>query len=349
MDNVNVAERPAAPPDAAVIQQIFQLGTGYVVSAALGVAARLGIADLLAAGPRSTADLAAAAGVNEDALYRVLRALAMFGVFTETSPRTFALTSAADLLRTGVPGSVRDMVLWLCDEFHFRIYAELTHSVRTGETVGEKVVGMPVFEYFQHDRDLSARFNNAMTNFSAGVAPAVLDVYDFSGIDVLVDVAGGHGMVLASILRGYPKMRGMLFDLDHVIAGAATLDAMGVRDRCRTMAGDFFKAVPPGGDAYIMKHIIHDWDDERAGIILRNIRTALDGKPHGRLVLIEAVIRPGNEPDMSKLIDIEMLVLPGGKERTADEFSALFARSGFELTRIVPTQSPLCVIEGRPR
>lgn len=345
----NVAEQPVAPPDPAVIQHVFQLGTGYMVSAALGIAARLGIAEQLVAGPASSADLARATGVNEDALYRVLRALAMVGVFAETAPRTFALTPAANLLRAGVPGSLREMVLWLCDSFHFRVYAETMHSVKTGETLGEKVLGMPVFEYFQRDRELSASFNNAMTNFSASVVPAVLPVYDFSGIDVLVDVAGGHGMILSSILKQYPKMRGILLDLEHVLAGATAPDAMGVGDRVQKVSGDFFKAVPAGGDAYIMKHIIHDWDDERASVILKNVRTALEGKPNGRLILLEAVIKPGNEPDLAKLIDLEMLLLPGGKERTADEFTALFARSGFELTRIVPTASPVCVIEGRPR
>ena len=185
-----------------------------------------------------------------------------------------------------------------------------------------------------------------MTNFSAGVAPAVLEVYDFSGIDVLVDVAGGHGMLLASILRKYPRMRGILFDLDHVLAGATAPDALGVSDRCTKVAGDFFKAVPPGGDAYLMKHIIHDWNDEQAGVILRNVRAALQGKPHGKVILIEAVIKPGNEPDLSKLIDLEMLLLPGGRERTEEEFAALFARNGFQLTRVVPTQSPLAVVEG---
>jgi hypothetical protein len=337
------------PPDPAVIQHVFQLATGYMVSAALSVAAQLGIADLLASGPRSASELAGSTAVNEDALYRVLRALAMVGVFTETSPRTFALTPAAALLRKDVPGSVRDMVLWMADAFHFRIYAETMHSVKTGDTLGERVLGMPVFQYFERDPELSARFNNAMTNFSAGVAPAVLEAYDFSGINVLVDVAGGHGMMLASILRQYPKMRGILVDLAHVIAGAAPLDALGVRDRCEAVAGDFFTEVPRGGDAYIMKHIIHDWSDEQAGLILKNIRAALDGKPGGKVILVEAVLKPGNEPDLSKLIDLEMLLLPGGRERTRDEFAALFASNGFELTRVVPTHSPLCVVEGTVR
>jgi len=189
-----------------------------------------------------------------------------------------------------------------------------------------------------------------MTNFSASVAPAALAAYDFGGINVLVDVAGGHGMVLGSIVQRYPGMRGILFDIDHVVAGAGpTLDALGVRDRVETKAGDFFTGVPAGGDAYIMKHIIHDWDDERSGAILRHIRAALEGKPNGRLILLESVVKPGNEPDLSKLIDLEMLLLPGGKERTEAEFAALFSANGFELTRVVPTESPLSVIEAKVR
>ena len=337
------------PPDPAAIQHVLQLATGYMVSAAVGVVARLGIPDRLAAGPRSTADLSHDVGANEDALYRTLRALAMAGLFTETSPRTFALTPAGELLQTGVPGSVRDLAMFLCDDFHFRMYAETLHAVRTGEPVGAKVVGMPIFEYLQQDPELSARFNNAMTNFSASVAPAALKAYDFSGIDVLVDVAGGHGMLLGSILERYPQMRGILFDLDHVVAGATVFDMLGVRNRVETTSGDFFAAVPAGGDAYLMKHIIHDWDDERAGVILRNIRTALAGKPNGRLILLDAVVKPGNEPDLNKLIDLEMLLLPGGRERTEAEFAALFSANGFQLTRVVPTESPLAVIEGKVR
>jgi hypothetical protein len=339
----NVAE-PQAPPDAAAMQQLFQLGMGFIISAALGAATRLDIPDHLADRPRTAADLAAASGANEDALYRLLRALATAGVFTETAPRTFALTPISNLLRTG--GPVRDMVLWMCDEFHFRVYAEMLEAVKTGATVGEKVVGMPVFEYFTTDPALSERFNNAMTAFSANVAPAVLQAYDFGGIGTLVDIAGGHGMILGSILRQHPQMRGILFDLEHVLAGNR-LAELGVADRVQLASGDFFKAVPAGGDAYIMKHIIHDWDDDKSVVILKNIRRALDPKPNGRVVLLEAVLPPGDAPDMGKLIDLEMLLLPGGKERTADEFAALFDRAGFSLTRIVPTQSALSIIEAK--
>jgi hypothetical protein len=343
----NVAQTQA-PPDMEALQQLFQLGTGFIVSAALGAAVQLDIPDRLADGPRTAADLARAAGAHEDATYRVLRALATVGVFTETAPRTFALTPAGELLRSGAPGGAREMILWMCDAFHYRVYAETLHAVRTGETVGERVTGMPVFEYFANDRELAERFNNAMTAFSANVAPAALEAYDFSGIGTLVDIAGGHGMVLASILRQHPEMRGVLFDLEHVLAGNR-LSELGVAHRVDLVAGDFFKAVPEGGDAYIMKHIIHDWDDEKSAVILGNIHAALGGTPGGRVILLETVVAPGNQPDIGKLIDLEMLLLPGGKERTADEFAALFDRAGFELTRVVPTKSALSVIEARVR
>jgi hypothetical protein len=211
----------------------------------------------------------------------------------------------------------------------------------------EKVVGKPVFEYLAGEPELSGVFNDAMTAFSGAVGPAALKAYDFSGIEVLVDVAGGHGEILMSMLRAYPKMRGILFDIDHVIAGATPrISAAGLSDRCETITGDFFSAVP-AGDAYILKHIIHDWDDARAVAILKNIRQAIT-KPEGRLILLETVIQPGNQPDLGKFIDLEMLVMPGGRERTAEEFGALLARGGFALSRVVPTESPLCVIEARP-
>ena len=177
-------------------------------------------------------------------------------------------------------------------------------------------------------------------------ATAVLDVYDFTAIRTLVDVAGGHGAVLTAILQKYPSMRGVLFDLDHVIAGAVPrIEDLGLSDRCRAVAGDFFAAVPEGGDAYIMKHIIHDWDDDRAAAILGNIRKAM--RRGGRVLLLESVVLPGNQPDFGKVIDIEMLLLPGGRERTEAEFRALFNRAGFDVTRIVPTASALSVIEAR--
>ena len=346
---MSTVESPStAPPEAAAAQLLFQVASGYMASAALQVAMRLDIAERLVDGPKAVDELAASAGVLSDFLYRVLRALSSLGIFAETSPRTFALTPAAQLLRKG-PGLLGDGIEFITDPLHFQAYGEMLHSVQTGQPAGEKVVGMPLFQYLAKHPEWSASFNNAMTAFSANVMPAVLKAYDFSGIDVLVDVAGGHGHVLTSVLRAYPAMRGVLSDVDHVIAGAGPLlAAAGVGDRCRTETIDFFKAVPAGGDAYIMKHIIHDWDDDRAVTILSNIRTALGASKTGRLLLLEAVIAAGDVADFGKLLDLEMMLMPGGRERTADEFAALFKRAGFALTRVVPTESMLSVIEGRP-
>jgi O-methyltransferase len=326
-------------------QLVFQLGTGYILSAAMQVVVSLGIADRLADGPRNVSELAQKAGVNEDALYRVLRSLSSAGVFVENAPRQFSNNIASEQLRAGTTG-LHEMVLWMSDAFHFKVYADIMHSVKTGLPAVEKTLGMPVFEYFPKNPDLSERFNNAMTAFSAMVIPAVLKAYDFSGIGTLVDVAGGHGQVLTSILKAYPAMKGVLGDLEHVIAGAEPrIRALGLGDRCRTEVIDCFKAVPRGGDAYIMKHIIHDWDDEKSITILKNIREAMN--PGGRVILLESVLPPANQPDFGKIIDIEMLLMPGGRERTEEEFRSLFDRAGFRLTRIVRTESPLCVIDAR--
>jgi len=344
MSTVDAA--PAVPPEAAAAQLVFQLATGHIMASALRSALIFGIPDRLVDGPRPVADLAREAGANEDALYRVLRALVSVGIFEEPSPRTFALTLPSRMLMSG-PGTLHGLVRWICDGAPMRAHAEMEYSVRTGKPAAEKVFGMAVFEYFAAHPELSEIFNNGMTSFSAAIIPTVLEAYDFSGITTLVDVAGGHGQVLTSILEKNPEMRGVLVDLDHVIAGARPkIAALGLADRCNAVAGDFFKDVP-AGDAYVLKHIIHDWDDERAGAILKNIRARLAGQPNGRVILIESVIQQGPGPDLGKVVDLEMLVLPGGRERTADEFAALFARSGFALTRIVPTKSAVSVIEAK--
>jgi hypothetical protein len=330
------------------VQHLLQIGTGYVLSSALYVIAETGVADHLSAGPKTAADLAKATNTNEDALYRIMRLLASVGIFEEAGPRAFGLNGPSALLQKLHPHSVRDLVVFIADPFHNQVYANLIESLRTGASAGEKTVGMPIFEYLGKNPAYSEIFNRAMTNLSAAVIPAAIEAYDFGGIGTLVDVAGGHGEVLINVLRKYPKMRGVLVDLGHVVEGATPrFAAAGVADRAQTVAGDFFKAVPPGGDAYLMKHIIHDWNDAKATQILRNIRTAI-GNTHGRLLLLEGVIAPGAAPGFGKVLDIEMMVFPGGRERTADEFRALFAGAGFELTSITPTRSPVSVIEARP-
>jgi hypothetical protein len=306
----------------------------------------LGIADHISNEPRTVADLAREAQAHEDALYRTLRLLASLGIFAEGPSRTFTHTPASETLRAGAHGSLRDLLRFWCDPFHFRAYAEFLHSVRTGQPCVERITGgRHVFEHFATDPAESEAFNRAMTSFSLVEVPAALEVYDFSGIGTLVDIAGGHGQMISAILLKYPQMRGILTDLDHVLAGAAqALRRAGVEGRCTLQTCDFFHNAPAGGDAYIMKHIIHDWDDFKSLTILRNIHAAL-GDRKGKVILLEMVMPAGNEPHPAKFLDLEMLAMPGGKERTEAEFAELFQRAGFKLTRILPTRSPISVIE----
>jgi O-methyltransferase domain len=334
------AGRAGAPTPS---EQLMQLATAYKASACVNIVAQLKIADLIGGEARPVAELAREAQGNEDALYRVLRALASTGVFMEARPRAFAHTPASELLRSGTRDSMRDMVLWIADPFHFRVYSELMHAVRTGGTVVKKVTGHDCFEYFEQDRAEGDVFNAAMTIFSAMIIPAVLEVYDFSGLGTLADVAGGHGFVLTSILQKHAELRGILFDLPHVVSGAkGRIESLGLAGRCEMVAGDFFQAVP-SADSYVMKNIVHDWEDARAIAILKNCARAMRSK--GKVILIEMVLAPGNEPHFGKWLDLEMMLLPGGRERSEADFAALFEEAGLRLSRIVPTKSPACVIE----
>jgi len=333
------ASAPAAGPRPGEV--LMQLATGYMASAALYAAAKLGIPDILKSGPKPTTEIALACGANEDAVYRLLRALASAGVFNETSPRTFALTADGELLISDRPDSLRPMVLWLDDKFHFDIYPELPYAVKTGQTVVEKLFGESCFGYFEKNPEESKVFNDAMTGFSRMFLPAILDAYDFSYLNgkTLVDVGGGHGSLITSILKKYPEIHGAVADLGHVVAGAPEMiRSAGVESRCTTHSCDFFESVPPA-DAYIMKHIIHDWNDEKATTILRNCARAGRGKT--RVLLAESVVAPGNAPHFAKWLDLEMLLLPGGKERTEADFAKLFEGAGFKLTRVVPTKGAL--------
>lgn len=329
-----------APPEAVLTQMI----TGSLGSQAVYVAAKLGIADLLAGGPRHVEALASAAEADGPSLYRVLRALASMGVFTEESDRVFALTPTAQLLRSDAANSLRDLAIFMGEDWHWKVWGQTLYSVRTGQAAWNKCHGQEVFPYFAANREAAKIFDRAMTSLSNLAIKAVVEAYDFSGIQKLVDVAGGHGRLLTAILEANPTVNGVLFDMSHVIEGAKESPGVkSVGSRCELTSGDFFVDVPKDADAYVMKHIIHDWDDERALQILRNIRRVM--KPSGRVLLIEAVITPGNGPDFGKLLDIEMLVSPGGKERTAAEYDELFAQAGLWLSRIVPTESPYSVIE----
>jgi len=276
----------------------------------------------------------------------MLRALASVGVFTETAPGTFALTPLADLLRTAVPGSMRALAITYNEE-QYRAWGELLHSVKTGGVAFEHIYGMPVFEYFAQHPEADRVFNDAMIGWSNQVAGAVADTYDFAPFRTVVDVGGGYGTLLAAILRNNPDARGILFDQPHVIAGAdGLLTAAGVADRCATVGGDFFAAVPEGGDAYVLAQILHDWDDDRCMTILRQCRRAISS--HGKLLVVELVLPPDEEPFFGKWLDLHMLVMNGGRERTAIEYGALFQATGFQLTRVVPTPPGPSVVEAVP-
>ncbi len=342
-DSSRAAEAPDArelPPQAALMQLLLS----GLVSQAVSVAAKLGVADQLASGAKTAEELAAESGAHAPSLYRLLRALACVGVFREGEGRRFEQTPLSDALRSDAPGSVRDMAIFWGEEWHWRVWGYTYESVMTGEPVWERANGASVFEFFSQNADAARVFDRAMTSLSKQAVAAVLEAYDFSGIEQLVDVAGGEGGVLTSILAAHPRLKGVLFDLRHVIDNARPkIESQGLADRCETVAGDFFESVPAGADAYVMKHIIHDWDDERAITILRNIARAMrDG---GRVLLIENVITDSPESAFGKILDIEMLTSPGGKERTAEEYAALFEAAGLRLKRVVPTKSAFSVVE----
>jgi SAM-dependent methyltransferase len=338
--------RPAAAKKAPDPMIVMNLTAGKWVSQAIAVVAELGIADLLRDGPRTAADIARRTKASEGGVYRLLRALGSVGLFAESGNRRFRLTPLGRLLRTDSPQALGGYARFTGHDSTWRPWGELGHSVRTGEPAFDHVFAMPIFEYYAKMPEAAAVFDAAMTSISTLESKAVAAAYDFSGIKTLVDVAGGHGLLIATILKANRKMRGILFDLPHVTAGAtALLQSAGVAGRCRIVSGDFFASVPEGADAYMMKHIIHDWDDERATQILRNCHRAL--RPGGKVLIADAVIPAGNRAHFGKLLDLEMLVLtPRGRERTQAEFRELLKRSGFRLRRVVPTETHLSVVEG---
>ncbi len=337
----NVPTGAVAPP-----ATLLQMMTGYWVSQALYVVAKLGVADLVADGSRSVEELAAATQADAPSLRRVLRALASVGVFTESSPGTFALTPLATLLRTGTPDSMRALAIMYAEE-QYRAWGDILHSVQTGETAFERQFGTSYFAYLAQHPEADRVFNEAMTGWTTQLVGAVMDAYDFSPFKTVVDVGGSYGTMLAAILRRNPAARGILFDQPHVVAAAAAqLAVTGVAERCTTVGGDFFVEVPAGGDAYVLASILHDWDDERSVAILRQCRRAMPAR--GKLLVIELVLPPGEEPFVGKWMDLHMLVLVGGRERTATEYDALFRAAGFALARVVPTAAVQSIVEAVP-
>jgi hypothetical protein len=328
---------------------MLQLLCGKWVSQSIYAAAELGVADQLAAGPRTGNELAAALEVNAQALHRLLRMLVGFGVFTTDAQGRFALTPLGQTLQSDSPGSMRAMARYMGMSPSWRAWEAVVYSVRTGKSAFVHQHGMAGFEYLQNHPAEAAIFNEAMTNLSAGAIPALLAAYDFSRFPRIVDVGGGHGHLLAELLGTNPTARGVLFDLPHATEGArGFLENAGLTARTDVIAGDFFQSLPAGPGAYILKHVIHDWDDDRSKAILETCRRAME--PSGTLLVIEMVIPPGNEPSFGKLLDMEMLVTaPGGRERTEAEYRALFAAAGFSLTHTVAAApTPFSILEATP-
>jgi hypothetical protein len=330
--------------------KLLQMMNGYRVMQALYAAAALGLADLLAEGPRHSDDLAQAAAAHPPSLRRLLRALASLEVVAETTGGRFALTPLGACLRSGVPGSLRAAAIFFGDKRHWSAWGKLVDSVRTGETVWGPRSGQAFFEMAARDPQGAAIFNDAMTSMTGVLNAAVVDAYDFSGIGVLVDVGGGHGALLCGILAANPDLRGIVFDIAPVIEGTrARIAAAGLGGRCEAVAGDCFRSVPRG-DAYILKAIIHDWTDELSIAILANCRRAMAAG--GRLLLAERVVpeRIDATPETQGAVlgDLNMLLLSGGCERTEDEYRVLLSAAGLRLARVVPTASPLSLIEAVP-
>lgn len=321
-----------------------QLITGYQVTQLLAVAAQLGLADLLVGGPRAVEELADSAGVQTDALYRALRALASINVFTEVAPRHFALTPLADLLRSDHPHSLRAMAIFLAGE-PYRAWGELLYSVRTGAPAFDHVYQQSHFDYLSQHAEASTLFNQNMSANTARSVTALVSAYAFPATGVVVDVGGGQGAFIAAVLQAHSGLHGVLFDQQHVVDGAApTLEAVGVSARCERIGGDFFAPPLPSGDLFLLRQVIHDWDDARSIAILRNCAQAL--APGGKVLVIEALIPAGNAPSPAKFLDLQMLVMLGGRQRTEDEYRQLYTAAGLQLLRIIPTNSEFSLIEG---
>ena len=326
--------------------QIIQMATGCWLSRLVFTAANIGLADHLAGGAKSAANLAGPTGMDPRSLHRFMRTLASFGILSQGSDDTFALTPLGDTLRRDAPGAARSTVLTMAGPWMWKAWEDFQYSLETGKTSMEKVFGMPLFDYLGQHPDEATQFSEAMVGIHGAEPPAVAEAYDFSTFGTIVDVGGATGNMLAAILGKYPQPRGVLFDRPHVVTEApALLRAHGVESRVSIEHGNFFEHVPPGGDAYILSHIIHDWNPDQCRTILGNCRKAMT--QGSKLLIVEFVLPEGNTPHFGKLADMVMLAIPGGEERTADEYGTLLAAAGFTMTRVVPTASAVSVVEAQ--
>ncbi|MBX3373080.1 MAG: ArsR family transcriptional regulator [Phycisphaeraceae bacterium] len=334
----------ALPPHA----QLIQFGTAYWASQMVLVAAQLGLADELSAGARSSSDLAQHLGLHPGALRRYLRSLAGMGLLTEVADQTFALTPLGAALRKDAPGSAYATIMTLTGDLCTKSWSELRHALKTGRPGIEKVLEKPFFEYLAERPEEASLFSETMVGFHGAEPPAVAEAYDFGVLRSIVDVGGATGNMLLHILKRHPGPRGVLFDLPHVVADApAFLAPHGLADRVTIEPGSFFDAVPSGHDAYILSHVLHDWNEAQCLTILGNCRRAIASD--GRLLVVEMVLPEGDAPHPGKMLDMMMLVGPGGQERTPGEYSALLGQAGFDMIDLVPTSSDVSIVVAAPR
>jgi O-methyltransferase domain/Dimerisation domain len=349
------AKRPAAKNSDPLPPVLFQMATAYWLSQAIYVAAKLGIADFLEKGPRSSFELATVAGCDPSSLFRVLRALSSAGVLSQVEQDGFALTRLGNVLCSNVPGSLRKIVITL-GEIHYQACSELLHSVCTGTPAFDRVFGASLFEYLRQNRAAGIAFNQGMSDLSSLLAYAVLLAYDFSEISSIVDIGGGEGELLRNVLELYPEMTGVVFDSCNELRSPGLPNNKKPNnkrpnnkkeDRCSFVAGSFFDSVPERAEAYLLCGVLHDWSDELAGVILCNCRKAV--ATNGRLLIVDTIVPETNSASFSKLLDLNMMVMTSGRERTKSEFGDLLETAGFRLTQIIPTMAPQSIIEARPR
>ena len=340
-------DRGAGPMPTPPHVQLIQMATAYWVSRALYAAARLELADRIAVGSRTPADLAAQTAAHAPSLHRLLRALAGLGIVSEDEEHEFSLTGLGQAFCAGAPGAAHATVLALAGDWWWRGWEHVLHAVATGKTGMERAFGTTLFEYLATEPEEASYFNDAMIGFHGAEPEAVAAAYDFSGCETVVDIGGGTGNLLAAILERRPHLRGVLAERPHVLSEATVLvESRGLSPRVALEPIDFFTSIPDCGDVYLLSHVIHDWTEEQCLTILRNCRTAM--KPGSRLLIIEMVLPAGNTPHPGKLLDLAMLVMPGGEERTAGGYDALLKRAGFGMTRVIPTASPVSIVEAVP-
>jgi O-methyltransferase domain/Dimerisation domain len=342
-----VTDKPPTASETPPHVQLIQMGRAFIVSRTVYAAAQLGLADHLAAGPRNAEELATLMNLHAPSLHRLMRTLAGLGILTEQAERRFALTRLGEALKTDAPGSARSSVIYVGSPWAQDGWNEIVYSVQTGKTGFEKANGMPLFDYLAAHPEAASLFSGMMVGIHNQEPPAVAAAYDFSIFQTIVDVGGATGNMLAAVLSEHANPRGILFDRPHVVTDAPKLlTAKGVSDRVTIETGDFFKSVPSAADAYIVSHILHDWNDDQCVTILGNIRQAI--KPTGRLLIVEMVLTAGDAPHPGKMLDMSMLSQVGGQERTEREYAELLGKAGFRLVRVVETQSPVSIVEATP-